>query len=213
MTRLSTREALAEHRTGLTEGRAAERPCVSICAGAGCLATGAAEVIEAFRTELAAQGLEADVDTRGTGCPGFCQRGPVVVLHPDETCYLEVKAEDVPEIVTTSLKGGGVVERLLYEDPESGERARREADIPFYRRQERTLLSSNILIDSRSIDDYLAIGGYSALEKALFDMSPERGFLPEADPASVLPSELAPWQELAAELPKRLLAGRGSATE
>ena len=173
MAQLRTPQELEEYRQGLIAGRGSDRPCVSICAGAGCLASGAGEVITAFETELATQGLEADVDTRGTGCPGFCERGPVVVLHPEEICYLQVKPEDVPEIVSRSIKEKQVVERLLYEDPAMGERAVRESDIPFYRHQERTLLSSNIRIDSKSIDDYLAIGGYSALVKALFEMSPE----------------------------------------
>jgi NADH:ubiquinone oxidoreductase subunit F (NADH-binding)/(2Fe-2S) ferredoxin/Pyruvate/2-oxoacid:ferredoxin oxidoreductase delta subunit len=173
MQRLGTRQELEEYRKGLAEKRAAKRPCVSICAGAGCLASGAGEVIAAFKAELAAQGLQAEVDTRGTGCPGFCERGPVVVLHPQGICYLRVKPEDVPEIVRRTVREGQLVERLLYKDPETGARAVRECDIPFYQHQERTLLSSNIRIDSRSIDDYLAIGGYSGLAKALFDMSPE----------------------------------------
>jgi NADH-quinone oxidoreductase subunit F len=173
MPRLSTPEQLEARRRELTAIRAENRPCVSICAGAGCLASGAAEVIAAFKAELSAQGLEADVDTRGTGCPGFCERGPIVVLHPEETCYLQVKPEDVPEIVAKSLKDGKVVERLLYEDTATKKRLEHESDIPFYRHQERTLLSSNIRIDSKSIDDYLAIGGYSALARALFEMSPE----------------------------------------
>jgi NADH-quinone oxidoreductase subunit F len=171
-TPLRSPQELAAYRQGLTEQRAADRPCVSICAGAGCLATGAGDVIAAFESELETQGLAADVDTRGTGCPGFCERGPVVVLHPEGVCYLQVKPDDVPEIVT-GLKAGTVVERLLYEDPASGERAVHESDIPFYTHQQRVLLESNNLIDSRRIDDYLAIGGYSALVKALFEMSPE----------------------------------------
>ncbi len=162
---------LEEHRQSLA--RDPDRPCVSICAGAGCLASGAAEVIAAFEAELAAQGLAAAVDRKGTGCPGFCERGPVVVLHPQEICYLGVTAADVPEIVATSLAGDGLVERLLYEDPGTGERVRREQDIPFYANQHRLLLAANSRIDSESLGDYLAIGGYSALVKALFAMTPE----------------------------------------
>ncbi len=173
MAPLLTLQDLDQYRQELAAGKAANRPCVSICAGAGCLASGASEVIAAFETELSKQGLETEVDTRGTGCPGFCERGPVVVLHPEEICYLQVKPEDVPEIVAQSIKGDQVVERLLFEDPATGERAVHEADIPFYKHQERTLLATNILIDSRSLDDYLAIGGYTALVKALFEMGPE----------------------------------------
>ena len=173
MARLGTPQELADYRQALADRRPADRPCVSVCAGAGCLASGAGEVIKAFKAELASKGLDTKVDTRGTGCPGFCQRGPVVVLHPEGTCYLGVKAADVPEIVSESLEGGRVVERLLYEDPTTGERAKLENDIPFYGQQQRTLLEANIRVDSRSIDDYIAIGGYSALTKALFSMSPE----------------------------------------
>jgi NADH-quinone oxidoreductase subunit F len=173
MTLIRTPDELAEHRQGLIDARPADRRCVSICAGAGCLASGAGEVIAAFREELSAQGLDADVDTRGTGCPGFCEQGPVVVMNPSGTCYLNVKPDDVPEIVATSVKGDGVVDRLVYEDPATKERAVLEDEIPFYRHQQRTLLESNIRLDSKSIDDYMAIGGYSALTKALFEMSPE----------------------------------------
>ena len=80
MDRLRTREELSAYREVLADRRAADRPCVSICAGAGCLASGSGEVIAAFREELARQDLTADVDTRGTGCPGFCERGPVAIV-------------------------------------------------------------------------------------------------------------------------------------
>jgi NADH-quinone oxidoreductase subunit F len=129
-------------------------------------------VIAAFKSEIEKQGLAAKMDTRGTGCPGFCERGPVAVIHPREICYLGVTPKDVPEIVEETIRKGKVVDRLVYADPKTGERAVRESDIPFYRHQQRTLLSSNIRIDSRSIDDYLSIGGYSALSKALRRMSP-----------------------------------------
>jgi len=172
MARFGTAQQLADYRQELAAARAADRPGIHVCAGAGCLASGAGEVIAAFETELAQQGLAADIDTRGTGCPGFCEQGPVVVLRPEEICYLQVTPDDVPEIVA-SIASKQIVERLLYEDPATGARAVHEADIPFYKHQERTLLSSNNLIDSRSLDDYLAIGGYAALVKALLEMGPE----------------------------------------
>ncbi len=150
------------------------KPCISICAGAGCIASGAGEVIDAFKAEIKKQDLNALVETKGTGCPGFCQRGPVVVIYPEEICYLQVKPEDVPEIVDQTIKGKKVVERLLYVDPDTGERATLESEIPFYKNQERLNLSQNIRIDPQNIDDYLAIGGYSALAKVLFQMTPEQ---------------------------------------
>ena len=172
MAKIHTPEELESFRKDLLSRKDPTRPCISICAGAGCIASGADEVIAAFKTEIENQDLQAKVDTKGTGCPGFCERGPVVVIYPEEICYLQVTAEDVPEIIEQTIKKKKVVERLLFEDPATGQKVVREPDIPFYKNQKRTLLCSNIKIDSKSIDDYLAIGGYSALNKALFDMTP-----------------------------------------
>ncbi len=171
MARLNSPEDLKELREKLAAQREPAKPCISICAGAGCVASGANEVIAAFRDEIERQGLSAEVDTKGTGCPGFCERGPVLVIHPEEICYLGVTVEDVPEIITKTIREKQVVERLLYTDPVTGEHAVHENDIPFYKHQKRHLIANNIWIDSKSIDDYLAIDGYSALVKALFDMS------------------------------------------
>jgi len=172
MAKIHTPEELESFRKDLFSRKDPSRPCISICAGAGCIASGADEVIAAFKAEIENQDLQAKVDTKGTGCPGFCERGPVVVIYPEEICYLQVTAEDVPEIIEQTIKKKKVVERLLFEDPATGQKVVREPDIPFYKNQKRTLLCSNIKIDSKSIDDYLAIGGYSALNKALFDMTP-----------------------------------------
>ncbi len=174
MARLDSAEALAQFRQEILDRKDPDKPCISICAGAGCLASGAGEVIAAFHTEIEKEGLAAHVDTRGTGCPGFCERGPVVVIHPEEICYLQVTPEDVPEIIAQTIKAGQVVERLLYADPVSGEKFIHEAEIPFYKYQQRNLICSNIRIDSKKLEDYLAIGGYAALAKALFEMDPEQ---------------------------------------
>jgi NADP-reducing hydrogenase subunit HndC len=174
MPRINSPDELAKVRQEISSRRDPQQPCISICAGAGCLASGAGEVIAAFQAEIEAQGLQTEVNTKGTGCPGFCERGPVVVIYPEEICYLQVKPEDVGEIVSQTIKEKKVVERLLYVDPSTGEKATHEFDIPFYKNQERIILGSNIKIDPKTIDDYLAIGGYSALTKVLFQMSSEQ---------------------------------------
>ena len=174
MARINSSAELEEQRGSILAARDPQKPCVSICAGAGCVASGANEVIAAFTEELKKQGLEAAVDSKGTGCPGFCERGPVVVIYPQEICYLQVAPEDVPEIVTETIKGKKVIERLVYQDKTTGEKATLESEIPFYKNQERIILSDNIKIDPQSIDDYLALGGYSAYSKALFQLSPEQ---------------------------------------
>ena len=110
---------------------------------------------------------------RRTGCFGFCERGPVVAVRPDDTCYLQVQESDVDEIVKRTVGEGKVVDRLLYENKE-GKRVRALNDIPFYTRQSRVLLDANTRIDPTSIEDYIAEGGYRALAKVLTESSPEQ---------------------------------------
>ena len=176
MARLNSPEKLEKVRQKILSRRDPNTPCISICAGAGCIASGAGEVIAAFKAEIEKQGLQAGVNTKETGCPVFCERGHVVVIYPEEICYLQVTHEDVPEIVSQTIKEKKVVDRLLYVDPGTGEKATHEFDIPFYKNQERNIIGSNIKIDPKSIEDYLAIGGYSALAKVLFRMSTEEVF-------------------------------------
>lgn len=173
MSRIESAAALDEYRASIVSSRDPDAPSISICVGAGCMASGADRVFEAFQQEIQKQGLDHEVQTKGTGCPGFCERGPVVVLYPEEICYLQVKPEDVPEIVSETIQQKKVVDRLLYTDQETGERAVHEYDIPFYKHQKRNLISRNTRLDSRKIDDYLALDGYSALARALGSMSPE----------------------------------------
>jgi NADH:ubiquinone oxidoreductase subunit F (NADH-binding)/(2Fe-2S) ferredoxin/Pyruvate/2-oxoacid:ferredoxin oxidoreductase delta subunit len=170
MVRLNTPEELDGFRQDIISRRDPNNPCISICSGAGCVASGADEVIEAFKNQIEDQGLSTKVDIKGTGCPGFCEQGPVVVIYPEEICYLQVMAKDVPEIVDQTIKENKVIERLLFKDPVTGERAVKESDISFYKSQQRTVLCNNIKIDSKSIDDYISLGGYSALAKALGEM-------------------------------------------
>ena len=173
MVRLNSPEELEKFRQEIVSKKDTNKPCISICAGTGCLASGASEVIAAFKAEIKKQGLKTDVDTKGTGCPGFCERGPVVVIYPEEICYLGVTSEDVPEIISQTIKEKKVVDRLLYVDPTTGEKAIHEYDISFYKNQERNVICNNIKIDPKNIDDYLAIGGYSALAKAFSRMTDE----------------------------------------
>ena len=128
---------------------------------------------ECLEKELADQGLAGAVDIRRTGCHGFCERGPIIVIHPDEICYFQITPADVPDIISETIREKKIIERLLYKDPEVNERIVKESEIPFYKHQERLVFGSNGAIDPKSIDDYLAIGGYAALAKALSGMTAE----------------------------------------
>ena len=173
MAQIKSPEELEKLRQEILSGKNPSKPCISVCAGSSCLASGAGEVIAAFKAEIEKQGLKAEVDTKGCGCPGLCEKGPVVIIYPEEICYLQVTPDDVPEIVAQTVVGKKVIDRLLYTDPKTNERAAHVQEISFYQKQERLLIGDNAKIDPKSIDDYLSIGGYSALGKVLGRMSPE----------------------------------------
>jgi NADH-quinone oxidoreductase subunit F len=175
MPRIDSPAELEELRKGILSGRDPNRPCIAVCTGTGCIALGAANVVSALKEEIKKQGLDAEiVSLRETGCPGFCERGPVLVIYPEEICYLQVQPSDAAEIVSQTIIAKKVVDRLLYVDPVLGGESVRESEIPFYKNQMRLLIGNNIKIDPKSIDDYLANSGYSALAKALCQSTPEQ---------------------------------------
>jgi NADP-reducing hydrogenase subunit HndC len=177
MPRINSPAELEEFRKEILSKRDPDKPCIAVCTGTGCLALGAANVVTAFKEEIKKQGLETKVDVvdvRETGCPGFCERGPLIVIYPEEICYLQVQPGDAEEIISQTIFAKKVIDRLLYIDPITGEKIVHESEIPFYKNQMRLLIGNNIKIDPRSIDDYLAVGGYSALVKALCQETPEQ---------------------------------------
>ncbi len=173
MPRLRSVADLEALRRDILARRDPNQPCVAVCSGTGCKAYASEKVVEALEAELAGRGLSERVAVRRMGCHGYCERGPVVQVFPEEICYFRVQPGDVPEIVRTTLEDGGVVERLLFEDA-GGERRVHENDIPFYKHQNRIVFGINKRISPYSIEDYIAIGGYGALAKALSEMTPEQ---------------------------------------
>ncbi|HAU32004.1 MAG: NADH:ubiquinone oxidoreductase, NADH-binding (51 kD) subunit [Desulfotomaculum sp. 46_296] len=174
MARINSYAELEELRKSILLTRDPNKTCITLCSGSACHASGSKEVAMSFEEELNKQGLNAEVDFRKTGCHGFCERGPIVVIYPEEICYFQIKPEDVPEIISQTIKEKKIIERLLYTDISTKEKIVHESEIPFYRDQGRLVFGSNVNIDPKSIDDYLAQGGYAALAKALFQMTPEQ---------------------------------------
>jgi NADH:ubiquinone oxidoreductase subunit F (NADH-binding)/(2Fe-2S) ferredoxin/Pyruvate/2-oxoacid:ferredoxin oxidoreductase delta subunit len=173
MPRLNAIGELAELHERLCADRANGGMIITVCGGTGCLAIRSRAVIDAVRTELVRQGLSDRVMLRVTGCQGFCEQGPIMVIDPSNIFYCHVAPEDVGEIIARSVQGDEVIDRLLYTDPTTGKKVRTEAEIPFYRAQDRVLLSQNRQLDPCAIEDYFAIGGYSALAKVLAEYTPE----------------------------------------
>jgi len=173
MQKIQSIEQLEALQGEILEKQKAQERSLTLCGGTGCRAYGTVEIVEAFKKELKKRGLSKNVTVKATGCHGFCERGPMVLVSPKGIFYQQFKLKDVPEIVEQTLIQGKVLEDLLYKDPMTGKAIKKEKSIPFYKLQKRLLLGENLLIDPTSIDDYIAQGGYKALFKALNGMSPE----------------------------------------
>jgi len=173
MAKLKSIEELNLYRELINKTKDSDKVCITVCGGTGCMAFGAEGVISNFVEEIKKQGLENKVEVIRTGCPGFCERGPIVVILPQRILYQGVDIEDVAEIISTTVIKGEIIDRLLYEDPLTGQKIIYEQDIPFYKKQKRIILKNNGLIDPTQINHYISYGGYSALTKILTSMSAE----------------------------------------
>lgn len=173
MKKLRTAVELRQLRARILSQRDPEKACIAICCGTGCRAYGAEDVARALRNEIGRRRLGKQVQLKVTGCHGFCEHGPLLVVYPGRIFYQRVTPNDAAEIISETVLNGNIVDRLLYLDPTSGQKTHFEGDVPFYKRQRRLIFGSNGLIDPTNIEDYFAIDGYSALSKVLFEMQPE----------------------------------------
>jgi NADH:ubiquinone oxidoreductase subunit F (NADH-binding)/(2Fe-2S) ferredoxin len=146
---------------------------ILVCGGTGCKSAESDKIIANLTEQLAAVDMASDVQVLKTGCFGFCEKGPVVKVLPDNTFYVEVKPEDAEEIVKEHIVKGRKVERLLYINPKTEETVSDSKHMDFYKKQMRIALRNCGLIDPDVIDEYIARDGYMALGKALTDMTPE----------------------------------------
>lgn len=143
-----------------------------VCGGTGCRASASDSIIEKFKSEITAKGLENDVQVILTGCFGFCEKGPIVKVLPDNTFYTQVKSEDVAEIISEHVIKGRKVNRLLYIDPTNQEHISDSKHMGFYRKQIRIALRNCGFINPENIDEYIARDGYHAIGKVLKEYTP-----------------------------------------
>jgi NADH-quinone oxidoreductase subunit F len=148
---------------------------ILVCQSTGCESSKSDKITQALQSQIKDLGLSKNVEVKFTGCHGFCQQGPIVVVEPEGIFYTQVKEEDVPEILKSHVMEGKYVERLFYHNPVTGEAIPRYKDVPFYGLQQRLIVLRNCgHINPEKIEDYLATGGYTALRKAIFEMKPEQ---------------------------------------
>ena len=180
--KISSRAELAQCRQLYRSSLAMQYKQVVICGGSGCVAGGSRNVYARMKELMEAKGLKVDVrlehephgesvGLKHSGCHGFCEMGPLMRIEPAGLLYIKVKVEDCEEIIEKTILKDEVIDRLVYH--QDNKSYCRQEDIPFYRQQTRVALEHCGHINAESVEEYIAVGGYSALEKALFDMQPE----------------------------------------
>ncbi len=179
-----TREELQKSRAAYVAALNAEKKKILVCAGTGCVSGGALKVFDKLLELLKANNVKCELELseendgsaigmKKSGCHGFCEMGPLVRIEPQGWLYTKVKVEDCEEIVEKTILKGEHIERLAFHELKSGIVHKEQDDIPFYKMQDRIVLKHCGLIDATSIKEYIAVGGYEALEKCIFDMTPE----------------------------------------
>jgi NADH-quinone oxidoreductase subunit F len=173
--RIESKDQFEALQTQAREVEADRTQQVLVCCGTGCLASGAKAVAEVFADEIAKRSVDASVElfVKSTGCHGFCERGPLVVLNPQGILYTRVKPGRVEEIVEKTLVGGEVIPGLLYKEPVSGERVEQYDEVPFYKHQVRVAMRNIGRIDPTDILDAIAHDAYAGAARALFEMTPD----------------------------------------
>ena len=181
---LKSLSELQSYRSLCETALRAQRIRILVCAGTGCVAGGSIEIYNKLVELCKARGLDTQIElekevehegigVKKSGCNGFCELGPLIKIMPMGWLYLKCRLEDCEEIVDKTIIGGEPIDRLLYRDDE-GNVYMEQFDIPFYKKQTRIVLDECGQIDAESIDEYIALGGYRGLEKALFEMQPEK---------------------------------------
>ncbi len=170
MKKIENASQLDAYRNQCAAERDPDRAMIAVCTGTGCQAHGCDKVVDLLRSELKSAGLSDKIEVKTTGCHGFCEKGPLAVIRPAGILYQRVKEKNIADIVSKTIAKGEVLDKLLFFDPETKERIKLEKDVPFYKLQERLVFGDNGYIDPTSIEDYLGIGGYKALQKSLTEM-------------------------------------------
>jgi NADH:ubiquinone oxidoreductase subunit F (NADH-binding)/(2Fe-2S) ferredoxin len=169
---IRTLSDLERIRDSVLERRTPEKVVLRTCISTGCRSQKSMKVVDALSGAIEERGLQDKVEIRETGCHGFCEMGPIMVVEPDNIFYRKVKPKDVDEIVSKAAEGDGAIERLLWKDPVTKETVTYEKELPLYKRQKKNVTCKSGRIDPTDIEDYIADGGYTALGKVLTSMTP-----------------------------------------
>lgn len=177
-------DQLIEIKQNFLDKYTAVKKRVVICAGTGCLASGAQKIFDEFQAQIEQQGLNLIADVRmekcnegylvsESGCQGFCQMGPLVAIYPDDTFYVKVKPRDVKSIVEKTLANDEVIEKLLFTEPGTKIHSKGSHEIGFYKKQQRYVLKECGHLDPEVIEEYISHGGYFQIDNVINKMTPQ----------------------------------------
>jgi NADH-quinone oxidoreductase subunit F len=174
VSRLSTVDEFSEFRRRIKDDKKLQydNPTLVICAGTGGQASGSNDILRIIKRYIIDRALQTKVDLRVTGCQGFCEMDPFILVEPGRHLYPKLKMEDVSRVIDAAV-GGFVDESLIYRDPHDDRPYHSQDDIPFFKKQKRVVLGSNQKLDPIRIINYVEIGGYAAAEKVLSKIDPE----------------------------------------
>jgi NADH-quinone oxidoreductase subunit F len=172
--KIKSAKAFEALRSKLAKSLDNDLPRISVCNGTACRPYGSNPVVDAFKEEIERRAIGEKVEFKVTGCHGFCERGPIALIEPGNVFYQKIKVEDVPEIIEKTVINREIISRLLFKDASTNNEFSSQDEIPFYKKQTRIILGNNVRIDPTKVEDYIAIGGYSALAKALFELQPQQ---------------------------------------
>lgn len=171
---ITSKEDLFKIRESILKEINPDTPVITVCGGTGCSALGSQMFVDELEKEIAKRKLHGKVRIKRTGCHGFCEKGPLVVILPDEIFYQQVKPSDARHILEKTILQKKIIKNLLYTDPATGEKIVKEHDVPFYKKQMRLVFRHNGKITPESLEDYISLDGYQALVKVLTEMTPEQ---------------------------------------
>ena len=184
MERINHPELLASWKREILADRLPSKKIIVISSGTCGQASGSLQIIDAVNQELKKKGLQDNVDVKVTGCHGFCQLEPNLIVYPEETFYKNLKPKDIPEIIEKSILKNEIASSFVFEDLKTKQKAEKQSEIPFYKKQERLLTENNLKINPMDINDYIALDGYQALANSLFNMTSE-GVIVEVEKAGL----------------------------
>jgi len=172
MERISSVEDFINFRQLILDEPEENKPCLVICAGTGGQASGSNDIIRIIKRQILERGLQDRISMRITGCLGFCEKDPFILVEPSHNLYPNLSMEDVPRIIDAVLEGRAI-EDLLYTETGDGKKYYSQNEIPFFKGQTRTILGKNQKLDPIRIIDYLRVGGYAAFEKVISNPDPD----------------------------------------